>query len=55
MIVPVEIVHVSVVLPVPLLLVALMVELKLPVTVGVPEITPVEVLTDKPVGRLVAP
>ena len=40
--------------PVPALLVALMVTLKEPDTDVVPEITPVEVLTERPEGRPVA-
>jgi hypothetical protein len=48
-------VMVSVALPLPPALLALMVELNVPVTLGVPLITPVLVLTLKPVGRPVAP
>ncbi|HTX39899.1 MAG TPA: hypothetical protein VME43_33000 [Bryobacteraceae bacterium] len=46
---------VSVVLPVPVLFVALMVTGVVPAALGVPEITPVEVLTDSPPGNPVAP
>jgi hypothetical protein len=49
------IVKVKVALPVPPLLVALSVTADVPADVGVPEITPVPVLTDKPAGKLVAP
>ena len=45
------IVKVSVALPVPPALVALIVTLYVPAVVGVPEITPVLVFTLKPVGR----
>jgi hypothetical protein len=45
------IVKVSVALPVPVTLVALMVTLYVPVVVGVPEINPVVVSTDKPAGN----
>ena len=48
-------VSVRVAFPVPPLLVALSVTVELPAAVGVPEITPVEVLTDKPAGSPVAP
>jgi hypothetical protein len=48
------IVSAKVAVPVPLLFVALMVTLKDPETDGVPEIRPVEVLTERPEGRLVA-
>jgi hypothetical protein len=48
------IVSARVAVPVPLLLVALMVTLKDPETDGVPEIKPVEVLTEIPEGRPVA-
>lgn len=48
-------VNTSVALPVPPLLVALRVTLNVPATVGVPEITPVEVLRARPVGRPEAP
>ena len=41
--------------PVPPAFVALIVEVKAPETLGVPEIRPVEVLTDSPDGRPVAP
>ena len=44
----------SVAEPVPAELVALSVTLKLPVTVGVPEMRPVAVLTESPAGRPVA-
>ena len=44
------IVNVSVALPVPPALVALMVTLYVPAVVGVPEITPVFVFTDRPAG-----
>ena len=43
------------VLPVPPAFVALMVTLGLPAAVGVPEMTPVEVLTVRPAGKFVAP
>jgi hypothetical protein len=49
------IVKVSVALPVPVELVALMVTLYVPAVVGVPEITPVLVFTDRPAGSPVAP
>ena len=49
------IVKVKVALPVPPELVALMVTLYVPAVVGVPEINPVEVLTDSPGGNPVAP
>ena len=48
------IVKVNVALPVPPELVALMVTLYIPAVVGVPEINPVLVFTDRPAGRLVA-
>ena len=48
------IVRASVAVPVPAELVALSVTLKLPAAVGVPEITPVVVLTESPAGRPVA-
>jgi len=48
------IVKVSVALPVPPALVALIVTVYVPAVVGVPEIKPVEVLTDSPDGRPVA-
>ena len=48
------IVKVSVWLPVPPALVALMVTVYVPAVVGVPEIKPVLVFTDRPAGRLVA-
>ena len=44
----------SVALPVPPALVALMMTLDVPVVVGVPEINPVLVFTDKPAGSPVA-
>ena len=46
---------VSVAVPVPKLLLALSVTVETPAAVGVPEITPVVVLTDKPLGNPVAP
>jgi hypothetical protein len=48
------IVRVSVALPVPPALVALIVTLYVPVVVGVPEITPVVVFTLRPAGSPVA-
>jgi hypothetical protein len=42
-------------LPVPTLFVALRVTVEAPADVGVPEIRPVAVLTDKPAGKPVAP
>ena len=48
------IVMTSVALPVPPALVALMVTLYVPAVVGVPEINPVLVFTDKPAGNPVA-
>jgi hypothetical protein len=48
------IVNVSVAFPVPPLLVALIVTLYVPAIVGVPEITPVDVLTNSPGGSPVA-
>ena len=48
-------VTVSVVLPVPVLFVALIVTGVVPAALGVPEMTPVEVLTDSPPGNPVAP
>ena len=48
------IVNVKVALPVPPALVALMVTLYVPAVVGVPEITPVLVFTDRPAGSPVA-
>jgi hypothetical protein len=48
-------VSISVALPVPLLLVALGVTVEVPDAVGVPEIKPLAVLTDKPAGRPDAP
>ena len=47
-------VKVSVALPVPLALVALMVTVYVPAVVGVPEINPVLVFTSKPAGSPVA-
>ena len=47
-------VNVSVALPVPPLFVALNVTVDDPTTVGVPEMSPVPVLTDKPDGKPVA-
>ncbi|HTX39901.1 MAG TPA: hypothetical protein VME43_33010 [Bryobacteraceae bacterium] len=52
---PDAIVMVSVALPVPLLFVALIVTGVVPAALGVPEMTPVEVLTDSPPGSPVAP
>ena len=46
---------VRVALPVPREFVALIVTVKVPVAVGVPEITPVEVFTVNPAGNPVAP
>ena len=48
-------VRVSVALPVPPALVALIVTEEVPAAVGVPEITPVLVFTESPAGRLLAP
>jgi hypothetical protein len=48
------IVMTSVALPVPPALVALIVTLDVPAVVGVPEINPVLVFTDKPAGNPVA-
>ena len=48
------IVNVSVALPVPHALVALMITLYVPAVVGVPEITPVVVFTLRPAGSPVA-
>ena len=48
------IVKLSVAVPVPPLLVALRATLNVPVTVGVPEINPVPVLTERPSGNPVA-
>jgi hypothetical protein len=48
------IVSARVAVPVPLLLVALIAALKDPETDGVPEIKPVELLTERPEGRPVA-
>ena len=42
-------------LPVPVAFVAVRVMVDVPATVGVPEIRPVAVLADRPVGRPVAP
>ena len=53
--VPVEMVRVSVAVPVPVELVALSVTVDVTAAVGVPETRPVEVFTDKPEGRPVAP
>jgi hypothetical protein len=47
-------VKVSVALPVPLAFVAASVTVDVPVEVGVPEISPLAVLTDKPAGKPVA-
>ena len=47
-------INVSVAVPVPALLVALSDMVEVPVAVGVPEIRPLAVLTDKPAGRPVA-
>ena len=52
---PDAMVSVRVALPVPLLLLALMVTLDVPAEVGVPEIRPVPVLTERPAGKPVAP
>ncbi len=52
--VPDVIVRVKAVVPVPLAFDALKVTLKVPATVGVPEMTPVEVLTESPAGNPVA-
>ena len=49
------IVNVNVALPVPPAFVALNVTVEVPVPVGVPEINPVLLLTDRPVGNPVAP
>ena len=48
-------VKVRVALPVPPALVALSVTVEAPLAVGVPEITPVAVFTDRPAGNPVAP
>ena len=48
-------VKLSVALPVPPAFVALKVTVEVPVAVGVPEITPVLLLTDSPAGNPVAP
>jgi hypothetical protein len=48
------IVNVSVAVPVPPALVALSVTLDVPVVVGVPDITPLDVITDSPAGNPVA-
>lgn len=48
-------VSIRVAVPVPPLLVALNVTVYLPAAVGVPEIKPVAVSTDKPAGKPVAP
>ena len=50
-----ETVSVSVAVPVPVALVALSVTVEVPAAVGVPEINPDVVLTDKPAGSPVAP
>jgi hypothetical protein len=42
-------------LPVPLPLVALSVTVEVPAAVGIPDINPLEVLTDNPLGKPVAP
>ena len=47
-------VRVKVALPVPLVLVAPNVTVEVPAELGVPEIKPVVVLTDKPAGKPVA-
>jgi hypothetical protein len=49
------IVSVRVALPVPPLLLALSVTVEVPAAVGVPEIKPLLVLTDRPAGNPVAP
>ena len=49
------IVSVRVAFPVPPALVALKVTVEVPATVGVPEINPVPLFTDSPVGNPVAP
>jgi hypothetical protein len=49
------IVSVRVALPVPLLLVALSVTVEVPAAVGVPDINPLVLLADNPVGNPVAP
>ena len=49
------IVKVRVAVPVPPLLVALRVTFVVPAAVGVPEITPVAVLTERPAGNGLAP
>jgi len=48
-------VNVRLALPVPPLLVALSVTVDVPAAVGVPEISPVPLFTDKPAGNPVAP
>ena len=48
-------VRVSVAAPVPALLIALSDTVEVPAPVGVPEISPLVVLTDNPAGRPVAP
>ena len=48
-------VSVRVAVPVPPLLVALSVTVEVPEDVGVPEISPLEALTDRPEGSPVAP
>jgi hypothetical protein len=49
-----EIVSVRVAWPVPLALIAPIVTVEAPAAVGVPEINPVALFTDKPAGKLVA-
>ena len=49
------IVSVRVAVPVPLALVALNVTFEVPAEVGVPEINPVALFTDRPAGNPVAP
>jgi len=48
-------VNVRLALPVPPLLVALSVTVDVPAAVGVPEISPVPLFTDRPAGNPVAP
>jgi hypothetical protein len=48
-------VRVRVAVPVPIAFVAFRVTVEIPVALGVPEITPVAVLTDNPAGNPVAP
>ena len=52
---PVAMVKVRLAVPVPLLLLALNPTVDVPAAVGVPEIRPVAELTERPLGRLVAP